>query len=116
MIKKVPVIKTSNLVLTTPDWVKKMFAQESNDIQEDEVNIEKGRRVRVKQIAVKCLKHAHNVNKDVTFEQMSVEYAVAKNKQFKVTDKYLKEVIEELINDDYCERVDGHRNMFKYRA
>ena len=33
MIKKVPVIKTSNLVMTTPDWVKKMFTQESNEIQ-----------------------------------------------------------------------------------
>lgn len=116
MIKKVPVIKTSNLVMTTPDWVKKMFAQLSNDIGEEEVNIEKGRRVRVKQIAVKCLKHAHKHNKDVTFEQIFAEYGLAQNKQFKVTEKYLKEVIEELINDDYCERVEGQRNLFKYRA
>ena len=60
---------------------------------EDEANIEKGRRVRVKQIAVKSLKHAHHSNKDVTFEQLFAEYSIPKNKQFKVTEKYLKEVL-----------------------
>jgi hypothetical protein len=72
--------------------------------------------VRVKQISVKFLKHAHTLNKDVTFEQIFGQYAAPTNKQFKVTEKYLKEVIEELINDDYCERVEGQRNLFKYRA
>ncbi len=35
MIKKLPVIKTSNLVMTTPDWLKKMFSKLSDDIGED---------------------------------------------------------------------------------
>jgi hypothetical protein len=35
MIKKLPVIKTSHLMMTTPEWVKKMFTQESNEIRID---------------------------------------------------------------------------------
>lgn len=92
MIKKLPVLKTMNIAMI-PDWLKKMFIQESNELVEDEANIEKERRFRVKQISVKCLKHAHHSNKDVTFEQMFAEYAIPKNKQFKVTEKYLKEVL-----------------------
>lgn len=67
--------------------------------------IEKERLLRVKQIAVRCLKHAHHSHKNVAFDQLFAEYSVDKNKQFRVTEKYLKEILEELINDEYCERV-----------
>ncbi len=70
----------------------------------------------MKQIAVKCLKHAHHSNKDVTFEHLFAEYAIPKHRQFRVTEKYLKETLEVLINDDFCERVEGQRNVFKYKA
>jgi len=40
LIKKVAVIKTSNIVML-PDWLKKMFVQESNELVEDEQLIEK---------------------------------------------------------------------------
>lgn len=69
MIRKLPVIKTSNIILL-PDWLKKMFIQETDQLAENEQLVEKERRIRTKQIAVKCLKHAHHSNKDVSFEQL----------------------------------------------
>jgi hypothetical protein len=39
-----------------------------------------------------------------------------KNKEFRVTEKFLKEIVEELIIKRYCERIEGQRNVFRYIA
>lgn len=84
MIKKLPIIKTSNIQIM-PEWIKKMLIIESNELADDELLIEKERLTRVKQIAVKCLKHAHHSHKNVAFDQLFAEYSIDKNKQFRVT-------------------------------
>ena len=78
--------------------------------------MEKERRVRVMQINVKSLKHAHHNHMNCTFEQLLKECQNDRNREYRVTDRYLKEIIEDLINDEFCERVEGQRNVFKYKA
>lgn len=74
--------------------------------------MEKYRQIRIKQIAVKFLKQ-----KDYSIENLYAEYYKEdKYKQFRVTEKDLKQTLEEMISEELCERVEGHRNVFHYTA
>jgi hypothetical protein len=74
--------------------------------------MEKYRQIRIKQIAVKLLKQ-----KDYSIENLYAEYYKEdKYKQFRVTEKGLKQTLEEMICEELCERVEGQRNVFHYTA
>ena len=68
-------------------------------------------------ICVKILKHAHhNGGGTVVLDDMLTEFSKGRYREFNVNQKYLKEIIETLINKRYCERVEGKKNTLKYIA
>lgn len=112
--KPLAYVKTANLQLS--EELKKGFEEEFRAYNEDEKKMEQERKFKVEAITVKSLKHAHHHQMDCTFDQLFKETQSGRYKEFRVNEKYLKEIVEELINKKFCERVEGQRNLFRYIA
>jgi hypothetical protein len=103
-------------ILTLSEELKKGFDEETKAYNDDEKKIEAERKYKVECITVKTLKHAHHHNMNCSFEQLFKVTQDGKNKEFRVAEKFLKEIVEELIIKRYCERIEGQRNVFRYIA
>lgn len=89
-------------ILGLNEELKKGFEEEVKAFNDDEKRIEAERKFKVECITVKSLKHAHHHHMNCTFEQLFKVTQEGRNKEFRVTEKYLKEIVEELINKKYC--------------
>lgn len=61
------------------------------------------------------LKHSQTLNGGkgtITMEEL----LKGQKREHYVTAKYLKDVIEKLINNNICERVEGENNVLKYKS
>ena len=103
-------------ILTLSEELKKGFDEEIKAFNDDEKRIEAERRFKVEAGVVKSLKHAHHHNMNINFQQLYKDCQEGKLKELRVNEKFLKEVVEELINKKYCERVEGERSVFRYIA
>ncbi len=112
--KPMPILKGN--ILTLSEQLKKGFDVAIREINDDEKRIQAERKFKVQCITVKTLKHAHHHQMNCTFEQLFKITQQGRHKEYRVTQKYLKEIIEELINKKYCERLEGQRNQFRYIA
>ena len=109
-----PVVKGNILILS--EELKRGFDEEIRAFNDDEKRIQAERKFIIECAMVKSLKHAHHHHMNCTFEQLFKVTQEGRNKEFRVNEKFLKEIIEELINKELCERVEGQRNIFRYIA
>lgn len=95
------------MISMLPPHIKGPFTQKLKQLDDDEKQYEKDRKVYVEGHCVKLLKHAHhNGGGTVTLEDMLKYFSEGRVRELNVTNvKYLKEIIEALINKKYCERV-----------
>ena len=112
--KPMPVVKGNILILS--EELKRGFDEEIRAFNDDEKRIQAERKFIIECAMVKSLKHAHHHHMNCTFEQLFKVTQEGRNKEFRVNEKFLKEIIEELINKELCERVEGQRNIFRYIA
>ena len=112
--RPMPIVKHNILILS--EELKRGFDEEIRAFNDDEKRIQAERKFIIECAMVKSLKHAHHHQMNCTFEQLFKVTQEGRNKEFRVNEKFLKEIIEELINKELCERVEGQRNVFRYIA
>lgn len=111
--KPLAIYRTINIILSLREDLKKSINDKVAAASNDEKNYEKDRRVAVELCTVKVLKHSQTLDGGkgtITFDEILKQ----QHRQHNVDAKYLKEVIESLINRDVCARVDGKKNTYRY--